>query len=272
MAHRFRFQVTYEGTEFAGWQVQPGLRTVQGELGRMLTRLGEAVLPTGAGRTDAGVHALAHPAHVDLEREWDEVELQRALVSLSPPDLAVSDVRRAGDGFHSRYDAVSRTYQYALGLTHNAFYRYRRWAPRRLPDPGWVAEELASFRGEQECASLAKSGTDVKTTVCQISNAEWFVLSAGAVFSITANRFLYGMVRALTGLLVHGYEEGRTAGHLQQVLEQRDRGAAGEAAPASGLYLVAVTYPGEPATPPGIEPVAKLGGLGLSPGGGEARS
>jgi tRNA pseudouridine38-40 synthase len=268
MAGRWRFQVAYDGSAFAGWQVQPGLRTVQGEVERMLRRLGEAGRPHGAGRTDAGVHALANTGHVDLERDWDADDLENALTSLAPPDLTVSRVLRVGGSFHARYRALSRTYQYALGLDHNAFFQSRRWSPRALPDPRWVEQELASFRGERECASLAKTGTETRTTVCRILDSQWRVFPGGAVFSITADRFLYGMVRALTGLLVRGFEDGRPRGYLEQVLERRDRGEAGEAAPACGLYLVSVAYPGDGEAPDRTGEVARL--AGLEKGGGAA--
>jgi tRNA pseudouridine38-40 synthase len=261
MPERMRWEVVYDGTEFAGWQVQPGHRTVQGELGRVLARLGEQALPTAAGRTDAGVHALGNVVHADLERSWEAGELERGLASLAPPDITVKGVRWAGDEFHARFGATSRTYHYALGRESDPFLRHRRWAPRRLPDAAWAAEVLASLEGEQECASLAKTGTEVKTTRCRILRAEWRPCPEGAVMTVTADRFLYGMVRALVGILVRGSERGEDTRVLERVLAARDRAAAGEAAPPQGLYLGGVTYEGEPPPPDRASRAAFLAGL-----------
>jgi len=257
---RYRLEVAYEGTAFAGWQVQPGRRTVQGELGRTLGRLGEDTLPVGAGRTDAGVHALGMTAHVDLERRWEPPELARALRGLSEPDIEVLAVGAVSDRFHARYTAESRTYHYALGLEHNLFFRFRRWVPEPLPEAAWARAELESLPGDRDVASLAKAGSGATGTRCRVRSAAWSVRPAGAVLSVTADRFLYGMVRALAGSLVSGFRDGEKPGHLFRVLERRDRAAAGAAAPPQGLYLGSVRYPEEP----GVDRedgVARIAGL-----------
>lgn len=262
MATRFRLEVSYDGTGFAGWQVQPRERTVQGELGRLFSRLGEDVLPTGAGRTDAGVHALALTAHVDLVRNWGDQELFQAVESLVPPDIRITAVSRTDPDFHSRFNAGSRTYHYALALLHNPFFQFRRWVPGQLPDPGWATEALATLPGEGDFESFAKSGSSQETSRCRLIAASWRSCAGGAVLSITADRFLYGMVRAVTGSLVRGFGESRSAGHLRDIFEMKDRAAAGEAAPASGLYLAGVSYEGDPAVVDRTELVATIAGLG----------
>jgi len=261
MSERVRWAVAYDGSGFAGWQVQPGHRTVQGELARVLARLGEEGLPTAAGRTDAGVHALGNVVHADLARSWKPEELERALSSLVPPDVAVCALRPVEPDFHARFGAVSRTYHYALGVEHNPFFRSRRWVPRRLPEPEWARGVLSAFEGDQECASLAKSGTEVKTTRCRILQGEWSTWPGGAVLTLRADRFLYGMVRAVAGLLVRGAERGEAPDLLTRVLAARDRAAAGEAAPPGGLYLGSVGYEGDPPIPDRTPYVAYLAGL-----------
>jgi tRNA pseudouridine38-40 synthase len=262
MATRFRLEVSYDGTGFAGWQVQPRERTVQGELGRVFSRLGEDVLPTGAGRTDAGVHSLALTTHVDLDREWADQDLFRAVDSLVPPDIRVLAVSRADPDFHSRFNAGSRTYHYALALLHNPFFRFRRWVPGQVPDPEWATEALANLVGDDDFESFAKSGSSQETSRCRLIAASWRSYAEGAVLSVTANRFLYGMVRAVTGSLVRGFRESKSPRHLRDVLEEKDRAAAGEAAPAAGLYLAGVSYEGDPEVVDRTEMVAKLAGLG----------
>ncbi len=269
MGWRVRIDLEYDGSGYAGWQVQPGRRTVQGVLAGLLARVGEEALPTGAGRTDAGVHALAAVAHADLVREWDAGDLGRALAALSPSDLRILGVRRAEPGFHARFDAVARGYHYALAGEEDPFFRRRRHHVRRLPDPGWAAAELASIRGAGDFASLARSGAETRTTRCVIREAAWVPAGNGALVRVVADRFLYGMVRALVGTLLGGAAAGEPPGHLARVLAGRDRGGAGAAAPPQGLYLTEVRYPGEPESDR-TERVARLAGLdrGEAAGGG----
>ena len=267
MARRFRFCVEYEGTGFSGWQVQPGRRTVQGELVRVFARIGEPATPTGAGRTDAGVHALANVAHVDLERLWDVAELAGALASLAPPDIRIHGVEAAGPEFHARHGALARTYVYALSTEGNVFFHQRRWVVRAVPPASWVRETLRGFRGPVDASSLARSGGETADTRCTIHDTSWTPLPGGALFAVTGNRFLHGMVRALVGTLLGGHREAAPPGFLEAVLGRRHRGAAGETAPARGLYLARVDHePGLPSFDP-LE-VAPLAGL-ASP---EARS
>lgn len=263
---RFRLDLAYDGTGFAGWQVQPERRTVQGELAAALSRLGEAARPTGAGRTDAGVHALGQVAHVDLERDWKEADLLRALRGLTPRDIAVRAVRAVPDAFHARYAAASRAYHYALGLEHNAFFRERRWDVESLPDPARAGDELGSLLGDNDFASFAKSGGAPSGTGCRISLATWTPVAGGAVVTLVANRFLYGMVRAVVGTLIRS--AGEEPGCLRRILAARSREAAGEAAPPGGLYLAAVRYPEEFQSPPAVEAVSRIAGIADASAGG----
>jgi tRNA pseudouridine38-40 synthase len=263
MGWRYRLDLEYDGAGFAGWQVQPDRRTVQGTLAGTLERLGIRARPTGAGRTDAGVHALANVAHVDFEREWDAQDLRRALDGLLPEDLRVRAVTRMDAEFHARYGAISRTYHYAFGGTVDPFFRARRWVPRRLPDPDWAARELTLLIGERDCTSLARTGAETTSRVCAIQAGRWLTHEDGAILAIGANRFLWGMVRTLAGTLIAGWESGEAEGHLVRVLDRRSRDAAAAPAPPEGLYLTEVRYPGEEPIDR-AERVARLAGLGFA--------
>jgi tRNA pseudouridine38-40 synthase len=263
MGRRFRLDLAYDGSGFAGWQVQPERRTVQGELETVLSRLGETARPTGAGRTDAGVHALGQVAHVDLERDWDSGDLAHALRGLAPGDITVRTVRAVPDAFHARYVAASRAYQYALALEHNAFFRKRRWVVETLPDPARADDELGSLLGDNDFASFAKSGGASSGTGCRISLARWTAVPGGAVVTLVANRFLYGMVRTVVGTLLRG--AGEEEGRLRRVLEAGRREAAGEAAPPWGLYLAGVRYPGDPEPVDTTGAVVRAAGIGTPP-------
>jgi tRNA pseudouridine38-40 synthase len=259
---RWRLDLAYDGSGFAGWQVQPERRTVQGELERVLGDLGErGARPVGAGRTDAGVHALGAVAHVDLDRAWAPSELEHALRSRLPEDLDLAAAAPAAAAFHARFDAQTRTYHYALGLTHNAFFRRRRWVRPDLPPPAWMDAALGRLVGERDLSALAKAGGDTKSARARIETAWWRPYPGGAVLGVTADRFLYGMVRALVGTLHRAFALGDGPDHLDRVLAARDRAAAGAAAPPDGLYLAGVSYRGDPPVIDRMNEVALLAGL-----------
>lgn len=260
---RFRLDVAYDGAGFSGWQVQPGQRTVQGELARMVESLGEPTMPTGAGRTDAGVHALGNAAHVDLNRSWEDQELKRALVSLSPPDIEVTQVTRVGEDFHARYDAVRRVYAYALSEERDLFHRAWRWEGGSLPDRQWVERFCEPLQGPIDGEGISRKSEETKSTLCDIKGVSWLECERGALFLIAANRFLYGMVRTLVGTLASGSRKGYPPSFLGDVLRAKDRSQALEAAPAHGLFLLQVQYPGDPSHErERLKTLRELSGLG----------
>ena len=263
-----KLTVEYKGTGYAGWQVQAEQRTIKGEISQAINKTtGRNVNLIGAGRTDAGVHALGNVAHFDARREWEEEALRKGLDSLLPGDIAVTAVRRVPESFHARFDAESRTYYYALTRERDLFYRNRRWFAPVLPDRVWVRDCLDRIRGEHDFASLARADGESKDTTCRVLDVEWREHEAGAVLSVTADRFLYGMVRTLVGTVVTGFARGADTGFLSALLGERRRSAAGRAAPPQGLYLGGVQYPGEERTDAGRR-VARLAGLdaGTVPG------
>ena len=258
MTVRYRLDLAWDGSEFSGWQQQSRGRTVQGELARVLAKLGEAACPQGAGRTDARVHALEFPVHVDLERPWPPDELTRALRAHLPRDLHVRRVRVVPPRFHARFDARSRTYLYALALADNPFFRFRRWVVAVLPPAWWVEGELKILRGSENFSALVRAGAPSDAR-CRIQDAGWRPLSEGAVFHVTADRFMYGMMRALSGTLVQGFRNGARAGHLGRVLAG-ERAAA--SAPPQGLYFAGARYAGEEPPEMPMGGLMRVAGLG----------
>lgn len=258
MTSRYRLDIAFDGSGFVGWQVQSKGRTVQGELTRVLGKLGETTRPAGAGRTDAGVHALDYPVTVDLQRDWPADELRRALKAHIPRDIQILNVTTVAPRFHARFDAQSRTYLYVLALHESAFFRRRRWRVPILPVSAWIEGELKILRESANVSALARAGAPPGAR-CRILDAGWLPLPEGAVFHVTADRFLYGMMRALTGTLVHGYADGHAPGHLSRVL-------AGERparpAPPQGLYFGAASYAGEASRPIPFPGVIRVAGLG----------
>jgi len=250
----YRLTLAYDGTDFAGWQAQSaasGARTVQGVLEQALSRLagGERVVVVGAGRTDAGVHALGQVASFRLEREMAAGALARALNGLLPPDLRVRDAAPAPAGFDARRSALSKLYRYELDTGPVRLPQRRRVAghvPWRLDEAG-VAEAAALFLGRRDFAATASSGGSATSTVRTITRSE-AVFSDGPgagrvlTYEVEASGFLRKMVRSLVGGLVAVGRGQRTVADLRRALEAGDRRLWPPPAEAHGLTLVRVDY------------------------------
>ena len=241
----FRLDIAYDGTRFAGWAVQPGRRTVQGELEEALARLfGEPITLTAAGRTDAGVHALAQVASFASERE-PPATLLRALNALTGPDLAVASAAVRPDGFDARGDARSRRYRYRIETASppSPFERGRalHW-PYRL-DQASLGECAAALAGEHDFTAFTPTDTDHVRFRRRILDAEWQRESDRVLrFEVEADSFMRRMVRVLVGTTLEVASGRRTLEDFRALLDGAPRERAGETAPAHGLYLVAVRY------------------------------
>lgn len=256
MAERtFQLVLQYDGTDFAGWQVQPDRRTVQGELEAVLERLeGAPLRATGAGRTDAGVHARGQVAGVRLQAHWSPDQLRRSLNSQLPADLWVTAVYEMQPAFHARYSATARRYTYAIGTTPDAGSPFRcRWAtpwpePMDRPALDWCAEQLA---GTHVFRAFAVRGTaaDTDDHRCEVHLARWrpaAVPETGdLVFEIAANRFLHHMVRFLVGTMLDVGRGRRPREEFATLLTAATNDDVSPPAPPMGLCLEAVTYPPE---------------------------
>jgi tRNA pseudouridine38-40 synthase len=247
----FRLTLAYDGTDFAGWQAQerprgPRARTVQGELEAALFRLaGDApVRVAGAGRTDAGVHALGQVASFDLPRPFDPPALQRALNGLLPPDVRILDAAEAPAGFHARKSARSKLYRYELDTGPVQLPTRRRHAahvPWTL-DPAAVGEAAALFAGRHDFASLRSAGGSARTTVRTVTRSQAEFIGATLRYEVEADGFLRKMVRSIVGALIEVGRGATTLADLRRALQARDRGAWPGPAPACGLTLVRVDY------------------------------
>jgi tRNA pseudouridine38-40 synthase len=245
----YRVTLAYDGTDFLGWQLQrtgEG-RTVQGVLEQALARLAEGgrVAVAGAGRTDAGVHALGQVASFDLPRDLGAAELRRALNGLLPADVRALEAARAPDGFHACKSAVSKLYRYVLDCGGVPLPQRRRvagWVPRRL-DEAAVRAAAALFPGRHDFASLASSGGSARTTVRTVTRSEVVFDERGLIYEVEADGFLRKMVRSMVGGLIAVGRGALAPGELAAALEARDRRAWPAPAPPSGLTLVRVDYP-----------------------------
>lgn len=242
-----RLLLAYDGTDFSGWQVQPGRRTVQGLVqGRLTEMLGSSVTLHGAGRTDAGVHASGQVAHFAPSREIPLDGYRRGLNAMLPPEVRVLEAATVPESFHARKSARAKVYRYQiyLGEVCPPFqYRYCHHETRAV-DLEAMARAGELLEGVHDFASFQASGSSVRTTLRRIHAVR--VESDGPLVQIRVrgNGFLRCMVRNLAGTLLEVGLGSRPPSWVGEVLDARDRSAAGPTAPARGLFLVRVEYPG----------------------------
>jgi tRNA pseudouridine38-40 synthase len=240
---RYFMQLSYFGKNYHGWQRQPRDLSIQEVLeDRLGTLLGNAVDIVGAGRTDAGVHARMMVAHFEWEPPLKGDLLYR-LNAFLPDDIAVQWIREVQPDAHARFDASSRTYQYRLVQEKDPFEQdtaYYLNQPLDFQAMNTAAKALLSFT---DFKAFSRKHTDVKTFNCKVSHAGWSPEGSCQVFTITADRFLRNMVRAVVGTLLLVGKGMITAEDVKTIIKSRDRSRAGASVPAKGLYLTGITYP-----------------------------
>ena len=244
---RYFLRFAYDGTAFHGSQRQPNGVTVQETMEQALALIfREEVQLTFAGRTDAGVHAKEMYAHFDIN-ENSNVNIGNLVFRMNgilPDSIAIFDVYPVKENAHARFDAIRRTYEYHIIEHKDPFLCKQATRVRPGLDFKAMNETAKLLIGKQDFASFCRTNTDVKTTFCDLTQAEWTELDNGhAVFTISADRFLRNMVRAVVGTL---FEVGRgriTKEQFAEVISKHNRCAAGDSAPAEGLFLTHVEYP-----------------------------
>ncbi|MDF0716000.1 tRNA pseudouridine(38-40) synthase TruA [Muricauda sp. 334s03] len=243
---RYFIQFSYFGKAYHGWQNQPNAITVQEVLQKALsTLLRKTVEVVGAGRTDAGVHARQMYGHVDVDAISDIDDLVYRLNAFLPDDIAVQGIHKVVDGAHARFDAVERTYEYWLVKEKDPFlFDHAHFVKHPLDvDAMNKAAKMLLEHRDFECFS--KSNTDVKTFNCDVREAFWAIDKEKWVFTITADRFLRNMVRAVVGTLLEVGMGKMSPEDIHRIIASKDRGEAGASVPAKGLYLTKVSYPKE---------------------------
>lgn len=244
MACRYFMRLAYNGTPFHGWQRQPNAVSVQEELEHALSMvLRQPVAVTGAGRTDTGVNARCMWAHFDTAEEIADVKrLVCSLNSIVGRDIAVYSVVRVADDAHARFDATSRTYKYFIGKRKSPFDYHFSWTPPYALDVEAMNEAASRLFDYSDFTSFSKLHTDVKTNNCRITHARWQQEGSQWVFTITADRFLRNMVRAIVGTLVEVGRGKLTVEGFRKVIEEKNRCSAGESVPGHALFLVDIKY------------------------------
>ncbi|MBQ6192131.1 MAG: tRNA pseudouridine(38-40) synthase TruA [Bacteroidaceae bacterium] len=261
---RFFITLSYDGTRYHGWQIQPNGDSIQQRLQEALsTLLRQPIEVVGAGRTDTGVHAKMMVAHFTIEDsklgiestgapelcEEDSAFLQLQssikyrLNKLLPQDIAVQDVRQVSDDMHARFSATSRTYHYYIHTRKDPFlYAYSWLVPFKL-DFEKMNEAAKVLLEYEDFTSFSKVNTDTKTNLCDLKEAYWQEVAPGQWrFTITANRFLRNMVRAIVGTLVEVGRGRIGIEDIRRIIEAKDRCSAGESVPGKALFLVDIKY------------------------------
>ncbi len=234
----------YDGGRFHGWQVQPNCRTVQGELRDALkVLLREEVLPVGAGRTDAGVHAEGQVASFRTTEELTEARIRAGLNGLTGDDLMIRSVTRVDEDFSARASATGRVYRYRLLDHTSALESAHAWHPRPGLETSAMRRAARAVLGRHEFDAFAASADSSERKACEVRSADWRRWEKGIEFWIAADRFLHHMVRNIVGTLIEVGTGRRKADSIPDLIRGRDRREAGPTAPACGLTLMRVDYP-----------------------------
>ena len=241
---RYFVTLSYDGTRYHGWQIQPNGDSIQERLqGALSTLLRAEIVVTGAGRTDAGVHARMMVAHFDYDGEVDGNQLCYKLNRLLPYDIAVQKIEQVTDDLHARFSATSRTYHYYIHTVKDPFNRAYSCELHYPLDFAKMNEAAAMLLKYEDFGAFCKSGADVKTTLCHVTAAQWHQTSPSMwYFEITANRFLRNMVRAVVGTLVDVGRGRLSLEEFQKVIEGKRRTEAGESMPGNALFLEKIEY------------------------------
>ncbi len=244
---RWFFDLAYLGSPYHGWQVQPGVITVQSVFEDALARLLRKPVPvTGAGRTDAGVNARCMIAHADLPDGFDAKSptFLRRLNAICGPHIAIHSARQVAPDAHVRFDATSRTYRYFAHTIKDPFCAGLSWQAPASLDFNAMNQAASLLVGRRDFTSFSKLHTDVRTNICDLHVARWINTGPGRwYFEITADRFLRNMVRAVVGTLVEVGRGKLSPGDILAILDARDRCAAGTSMPPCPLFLWDISYP-----------------------------
>ncbi len=245
---RYFIFISFKGTSYHGWQVQPNSVTVQKILDEALTRiLNENISTTGAGRTDAGVHALVFCAHFDSSNSdlTAEKNLLFRLNRFLPDDISVTGIKKVLPDSNARYSAISRTYKYYIARTKDPFNDESSWFIHGDLDIESMNRASELLLNHSDFTSFSRLHSNNKTNICKIYQSGWEQSDNRLIFTIKADRFLRNMVRAIVGTMVEAGRGRIDPEGFEKIILLKNRSSAGMSAPAKGLFLVAIDYPAE---------------------------
>jgi len=245
---RFRLLIEYEGTRYHGWQQNAGVKTVQGELLNACELLfnTKRIELYGAGRTDAGVHALGQVAHLDVPTQMHAETIHGRLNEILPYDIHILTMEKCDPIFHARHNAVARSYVYVISRRRSAFGKRYVWWVKEDVSVDKMKEASALFMGFHDFSSFGATTNDEKSTQVNINHIDVSESGNLILIHILGSHFLWMMVRRITGVLVHTGKGKLTLKEIQSFIDRHTERPSQLAAPPSGLYLERVYYPGEP--------------------------
>lgn len=245
LTHRYFIEISYKGTAYHGWQIQPNAITVQEVFNKALKVILKKDIETlGCGRTDTGVHASQFYLHLDLDEAiTDHEKMIRSLNALLPHDISVKNILKVSEDAHARFDATLRSYEYHIHFKKNPFKTDSSWLLRDELDISVMNKAAQIILEYQDFGAFCKANADNFTNLCEVSRSEWEVKDDGIIYHISANRFLRNMVRAIVGTLVEVGKGKLNPEAMHQVIQSQNRSEAGISVPACGLFLTAVHYP-----------------------------
>ncbi|MGD8778107.1 MAG: tRNA pseudouridine(38-40) synthase TruA [Ignavibacteria bacterium] len=241
----YKLTIQYDGTGYAGWQIQKSDVTVQGKITEALEIITkEKINLIGSGRTDAGVHALGQVANFQIGKEFDIFKLQHSLNSMLPENISIEKVQIVNNEFHSRFDAKQRSYVYLINTVKSPF--YYKYAYFYQPVKNYPIKDLNQLSktliGRHDFTSLSKKNIEIENKECEIFDIHWRKSKDLYFFYINANRYLHGMVRTIVGTILEGVKCNCSEDYLLEILEKKNREEGGKAVPAKGLFLYRVRY------------------------------
>ncbi len=240
---RYFIKLAYNGTQYHGWQCQPNASSVQETLNKAVSViLNSEINLMGAGRTDTGVHATEMYAHFDFEKPFDLKSIVHKLNSYLPKDIVVYAVIPVPDEAHARFDATKRTYEYHINTFKDAFLQDGSWYFHKKLDLDSMNEASKLLFNHTDFQCFSKVNTDVNTFDCTIFEAYWQQKDNQIVFTISANRFLRNMVRAIVGTLINVGLHKISLDDFNEIIKSKNREKAGFSVPAHGLYLTKIEY------------------------------
>jgi len=238
----YKLTIQYDGTDYAGWQIQENARTVQETISDSIkVIITEEVNLIASGRTDSGVHALGQVVNFRYEKEIDIYRFQHSLNSILPIDISVINIEKVNQSFHARFDAKGRTYLYLISKGKHSFY-YKYSLLKKNLDISLMNELSNTLLGKKDFTSFCRKNSKVIDKTCNVNFIRWREIKNFYLFFISADRFLHGMVRTIIGTLLRTLDLGKSKSYVENIINEKERKAAGEAVPAKGLFLYRVKY------------------------------
>ena len=239
----FVLEVEYDGTNYAGFQIQPNVKTIQGELQKVLENIyKQKITINGSGRTDAGVHARQQIFHFLPPKIIANINLKLAINSQINRDIRIKKVGLANIDFHSRFSAVERTYKYYISLKEDTFSRHYSWQINYDINTEHLKECAKIIKGEHDFTAFCNAKSEVNHKICIVKRSDWKIKNQSLIYTISANRFLHNMVRSLVGNMIKVGIGEKSVADFNKILEEQKRCFDIYTAPPQGLFLEKVSY------------------------------